>query len=176
MEVTEVTEAMEVMEVMEDMGDMEAMVVMVMAVMEGIIMEDIIMEVIIMEVITTSTISIGMAMEAVASLVVFSATSKSDEDFVSYRGNRSGRLLSLVVGLFRHRKPYYQRYSQQYTRCEGQQYIGMLGNRQHWYCVCNGKVMYQYDDCRIPYNNANRNYNYTNTVPKYNFNTNSSQL
>ncbi|WKX93220.1 hypothetical protein Q1695_010904 [Nippostrongylus brasiliensis] len=54
-------------------------------------------------------------------------------------------------------QPSYYQYSQPYYRggggggCETQQYVGMYGPQQHWYCVCNGVASYQYGGCSSPY-------------------------
>ncbi|KIH59681.1 hypothetical protein ANCDUO_10077 [Ancylostoma duodenale] len=87
-----------------------------------------------------------------------------------------GGLLSILGGLIGLRQPYYQPsyssyyqpsyssyyqpsyssyYQQSYYQraaytCAGQQYMGMSGSRQYWYCVCSGVPSYQYDECRHP--------------------------
>ncbi|KAL6725841.1 hypothetical protein Aduo_007869 [Ancylostoma duodenale] len=87
-----------------------------------------------------------------------------------------GGLLSFLGGLIGLRQPYYQPsyssyyqpsyssyyqpsyssyYQQSYYQraaytCAGQQYMGMSGSRQYWYCVCSGVASYQYDECRHP--------------------------
>ncbi|KAK5964693.1 hypothetical protein GCK32_012542 [Trichostrongylus colubriformis] len=71
-------------------------------------------------------------------------------------GGGLGLLGLLGGGLFGFRQPYYSQpyyynqqpyYYQQRAGCEVQQFMGMAGMQQQFYCVCNGAATYQYGGC-----------------------------
>ncbi|VDO94863.1 unnamed protein product [Heligmosomoides polygyrus] len=121
-------------------------------------------------VVTAMEVTVATAMEGtvatamvVTGMVDFTITLVEEGGYGG--GGGGGGLAMLMRGLFGFRQPYnnyYQPYYQQspyqnyyYQRaasCEGQQYMGMQGMRQYWYCVCSGVVSYQYDACRSTYN------------------------
>ncbi|VDL86777.1 unnamed protein product [Nippostrongylus brasiliensis] len=158
---------------MEDMEDTEGMEDTEDMVATGDTMEAITMEDIGVEVDTITTISEASGDTTTITIITLEEEGYGYGGYGGYGGLGGVGLLGALMGF---RQPYYgyssyyqpsyyqsyyqpsyYQYSQPYYRggggagCETQQYVGMYGPQQHWYCVCNGAASYQYGGCSSPY-------------------------